>query len=424
MNSSQNQSFTLLEILIVIAIIAILAGTTLVVINPAQLLKKARDSKRVSDLTSLKDSISYAITESNGTLDMDANYSNTCKNQANQTIYLSLIDSTTTCQNLINNGTLPQPPTNWHYHCSTSTSIASKTDGTGWLPINFSQFNSLQLLNLPLDPTNNAQNGLFYAYIYDNTNKTFEIDPVLESNQFRSWGQRDKTITDGGDSFDLYEVGTDLTLSPFNDNGLVLYLPFEENSGTTTKDVSGHNNNGTLTNGPTWTTGKVGYALRFKDLYDYVGVADSQSLNITGTQISVCAWTKINNGADPTDHIVDVVYKDKYILYQNDDWCYEFKVVSNGGNNYSNRYVFPSNNNWHFICGLYDASTTQLWFDGVLKRSRSSATTSIDSSSGTNLRIFNHSNGSGKNSLDIDEVRIYNRALTPEEIKPHYAAGR
>ena len=156
-NNSNKNSFTLLELLIVIAIIAILAGTILVVINPSELLKQARDSKRVNDLSQLSNSINYLLTDTSGNLDMDGpNYSNTCQGQSNQTIYLSLIDSTTTCQNLINQGYLASPPTNWHYHCSTSTKIASKANGSGWLPIDFTQVSSLQLSNLPLDPTNQA----------------------------------------------------------------------------------------------------------------------------------------------------------------------------------------------------------------------------------------------------------------------------
>jgi prepilin-type N-terminal cleavage/methylation domain-containing protein len=275
---SSSQSFTLLELLIVIAILAILAATILLVLQPQELLKQARDANRISSLKQLSNSINFALTETGGTLDMDGSFSNTCKGETNQTIYLSLIDTTTTCQNLINQGYLASPPTNWHYHCPTSTTYQTKTNGLGWLPIDFSQVSSLQISHLPIDPKNQAQNQLFYSYICDNTNKTFELDPVLESKKFRAWGSKDRVTTDGGDSYDLYEVGTDLTLSPFNDNGLVLYLPFEEGSGTSTRDLSGHNNDGTLYNGPTWVEGKLGKALSFDGVDDYVDCGNGESL--------------------------------------------------------------------------------------------------------------------------------------------------
>src|SRR5680860_471628 len=57
------KGFTLLELLIVIGILAILSTTVILVINPAELLKKARDSQRISDLSTVKTAIAYYITE-------------------------------------------------------------------------------------------------------------------------------------------------------------------------------------------------------------------------------------------------------------------------------------------------------------------------------------------------------------------------
>src|SRR5689334_9457365 len=63
--------------------------------------------------------------------------------------------------------------------------------------------------------------------------------------------------------------------------GLVAAYGFEENTGTTTADVSGSNNGGTL-NGATWTTaGKFGNALSFNGTSNWVTVADANSLDIT-----------------------------------------------------------------------------------------------------------------------------------------------
>src|SRR3990167_10785875 len=73
-------------------------------------------------------------------------------------------------------------------------------------------------------------------------------------------------------------------------NGLIGYWAFEEQSGTTAGDSSGNGNTGTLTNGPTWTTGKVGSgALSFDGVNDGVNLGTPNSLNITGA-VTVSAW--------------------------------------------------------------------------------------------------------------------------------------
>jgi uncharacterized protein (TIGR02145 family) len=69
---------------------------------------------------------------------------------------------------------------------------------------------------------------------------------------------------------------------------------FEEQSESTAYDLSGNFNNGTLTNGPVWTTqGKVGGAVSFDGSDDYIGVLDSESLDITGA-VTVKFWVKPN----------------------------------------------------------------------------------------------------------------------------------
>ena len=204
-------SFTLLELLIVIAIIAILSAVVLVVINPSQLLKQARDSDRINDTTQLAKSINYLLIDTMGSLDMDGPYhSDTCKGETNQTIYTSLIDaSSTTCQTLINEGELASPPSGWTYHCSTSTEVATKTNGLGWLPVNFTQAATLQLARLPLDPKNQSSNGLYYRYVCNADSQTFDISTIIESKKYQTQAENDGGVADNG-----YEKGTDLTLTP------------------------------------------------------------------------------------------------------------------------------------------------------------------------------------------------------------------
>jgi len=177
------KGFTLLELLIVIAILAILAASVLVVINPAEILKKSRDTRRVNDLDSLRSALAMYITDvSSPDLDGTGDCSTT-----------EWITSSTASCRTAGIGT-----------CTKSNSTA--VDGTGWIPVDLSSISTgSPIASLPIDPTNNAT--YFYSYRCDGTNTTFELNAALESTYYTS--TIDSDGKDGGDDNSLYEVGTD-----------------------------------------------------------------------------------------------------------------------------------------------------------------------------------------------------------------------
>ena len=102
-----SKSFTLIELLVVIAILAVLMSVVVITINPAEMLKKTRDSKRVSDLDSLRTALNFYLTDAN-------NFpSNVCDNSS---IYVSLPSNNTNCSDL----NLPPLPTGYSYKCVTN----------------------------------------------------------------------------------------------------------------------------------------------------------------------------------------------------------------------------------------------------------------------------------------------------------------
>ena len=182
------KGFTLIELLIVIGILAVLATAVILVLNPAQILAQARDSQRISDLSSVKSAIGLYLATATGTPTINA--STTC--------------TATGCNNPFSGGTLV---------ITSSTAI----DGTGWVAVNLNGTSGGSALSsLPLDPIQNAT--YFYAFKGDSTNRTFELDGRLESNKYR-----DMMTSDGGDknscgtdygtgnssSTCFYEIGTE-----------------------------------------------------------------------------------------------------------------------------------------------------------------------------------------------------------------------
>ncbi len=186
------RGFTLIELLVVIAIVAVLAVTVILTLNPAQLLRQARDSNRINDLATLKSALSLYLADV-----ASPQLGNTANCYAHNS---SSIGAGTGCGTRFAGGTN-----------TTSTSL-SVTSTTGWVPVNFSLITAGSPISaLPLDPINNAT--YFYAYRADNTNFTFEMNAYIESTKFRPGGTGDVVSTDGGnDSTNLYEVGTNLFL--------------------------------------------------------------------------------------------------------------------------------------------------------------------------------------------------------------------
>src|SRR4029077_7404859 len=80
--------------------------------------------------------------------------------------------------------------------------------------------------------------------------------------------------------------------------GLTAGYAFDELTGTTAADASGHGLVGTLTNGPTFTTGKNGNALTLDGVNDYVNLGNPTALQITGS-LTLSGW--INASAFPYD---------------------------------------------------------------------------------------------------------------------------
>ena len=187
------KGFTLIELLVVIAIVAILSVVVILTLNPAELLRQARDSNRVSDLATIKSALSLYLADVK-TPELARGSSGNC--------FVSAATTTGMTQCGVFSA---------DYGTGSSSAVASRTvDGTGWLPVNFNQISSgSPLPQLPVDPVNNTTT--YYAYAASTTNLNFEIDAKMESTKY-STGTNNITYQDGGDQPTWYEVGTNLSM--------------------------------------------------------------------------------------------------------------------------------------------------------------------------------------------------------------------
>ncbi len=202
----QKRGFTLLELLIVIGILAILGTVTVLVLNPAELFRQARDSQRIENMGAMRSALGlFTATVTDPDLDGLSSV-----NGVTGTTYAC----STSCFFYTLSGTAPGVNCSGR-HTAARASYASSTrviDGNGWLPVTLNLIpGGSPLSSLPIDPINANQN--FFSYVCDSTTKTFELNAVMESAKYSNAGTNDITSTDGGSSSSVYEIGTSPGLS-------------------------------------------------------------------------------------------------------------------------------------------------------------------------------------------------------------------
>jgi len=210
-------------------------------------------------------------------------------------------------------------------------------------------------------------------------------------------------------------------------NGLVFYVDAGyytsyPQTGTTWYDVSGYNNNGTLSNGPTYSSANGGSIL-YDGTDDYVSAPNTSSLQIT-EQITLGSWFKLSSSAtgQPT-----IILKEIYNSATNNSGYLLRNSRSNNSIyialfNDSINTAGTSDNSinldtWYYACGTYDGSQIKMYLNGVLKGT-TNYSGGIKSNTST-LYIGQSSTGYRMNG-NVAVTQIYNRALTAAEVIQNY----
>lgn len=422
---SSSKAFTLVELLVTIAIIAILAVVVVTTINPMQLLAQSRDGNRISDMRNLNGTISFYKSDQLGSSQFSLGSSSV--------VYVSLPDpaATTAAGSNCASLNLPVLPSPYSYHCA-GPNYYRKTNGTGWIPVNLSLTSTgAPLSSFPIDPTNASSSRLFYTYTTNGSQ--FEFTAAMESTKYKLGGSNDQVSGDGGLLAGVYEKGTQLGLEPvdYGDSSLVGYWPMNEGSGNFAFDASGNNATGMWsgtqagTNGTHYSPGKVGpYAGAFDGTDNFINSSSSR-VNIVGN-ITLSAWINPSAGFGQQGVICTDNYYSGFGIYvrHNAGSDIGFQINPNG-TRYNTMVGTLTYGRWSYVAETWNGTNLNAYINGVNVYSG-------QNNNGISPRAVTHMTIGYCGGISaplyflgsLDDVRIYNRALSAAEIQAMYNAGK
>jgi len=401
--SQSNKGMTFIEVLVALGVISILFTSFFYIWNSIDIFRKSRDAKRINDLQLLDTALKTILSTENS---INLGQENI--------IYTSLPDSSSTCGNY----NLVSVFSPYSYRCQVSGNYLN-VDGSGWLPVNLNLGKILTVSVLPVDPLNNKD----YFYAYQVKQGRYKFTARFESPENIS-----KMISDGGFELTLYEVGSDLFI-PSPHSGLVGYWTFDEGTGTIAYDLSGYGNNGSLYNfnwtaTSGWTTGKISGALNFDGVDDRVDCGNGTSLNIANG-ITIEAWVNTNSyGSYKKILIKGNNINFAFALSQGPSPYETYFIVQNSGGSKGSA-IYNQNlpvGQWVHLVGTYDNYNVKLYWNG-LKVASASLSGNINSNN-ESVNISGYAAGTEIFNGLIDEVHIYNRALSDAEIQAIYNATK
>jgi hypothetical protein len=212
--------------------------------------------------------------------------------------------------------------------------------------------------------------------------------------------------------------------------GCVGFWLLNETGGLKAYDLSGNLNHGTLTNGPTWVPGRTGQALSFDGSNDYIAIPDSPSVDIGGDRMAISLWFKANavpgnGGSTPIvfkDATTNFVYQLNLCNYDNVGAQLQFAVYNTAETNFSRISTTSesfSTGIWYHVVGVLPGAGSYLltyingvdkseWYSGAFSGTMKDSTLGLNIGTDYGSKFFNGI---------IDDVRIYRRALSPQEVR-------
>ena len=203
--------------------------------------------------------------------------------------------------------------------------------------------------------------------------------------------------------------------------GLVGHWKLDETSGTVASDSSGSGHTGTVTGGAVWTAGAVDNALRLNGATKVTvsGLMDAPK------NVAFAAWANLTTADSGGSEVVSI---GDCVVLRLDEGAAVHAFFFDGSTTIA---LTPTRTFagawWHHFAVVFndDGNSFELYIDGVLSASTGAASSVSYSGRGANTLIGSHGNGQTNRDFtgQLDDVRIYNRAIGPVEVQALFDGG-
>jgi len=249
----------------------------------------------------------------------------------------------------------------------------------------------------------------YYGFSYENSFETYNLSP----NTTYYWKIFAYDSDYNSAESPVWSFTTGTTQLPTY--GLVAHYPFNGNA----NDISGFGNDGTVY-GPTLTTDRFGVSSRaynFDGNFNYIEVPYSSSLSFT-TNLTIVAWIKTSGSTGGICHQHNGSFDGNFVFGLQGEGNFRFGNSSNPFDSWS-----VNDNLWHCVAGIYDDSNNKVYhyIDGALALTQDEFSSLPNNS--ISMIIGDENYFAFPFTGIIDDIRIYNRALTGDEILALYNEG-
>ena len=221
-------------------------------------------------------------------------------------------------------------------------------------------------------------------------------------------------------------------LTPLQAQTPIAYWKLDEGSGTRAADSSGNAHTALLSSGVTWVKGANGGAISADAANrDWVRIP---AIDLSGTRaVTIAFWAKRTYSTAGDDVLFEATrnYQSStvgFAVLPDDPTCHGIQAALRGNQGVTaNCYTQPSSGIWHHLALVFDKSQTggnevAFYVDGVLQTPSWSVSASTNTNNFGNDPIYFFSRGGASqfSSGTVDDLRIYNRALTAAQIQQLY----
>ena len=205
--------------------------------------------------------------------------------------------------------------------------------------------------------------------------------------------------------------------------GAVGFWPFEEDLGTTTQNAL-KSDSATLENGASWAPGKIGSALLFNGASQYADAGNTADLQVSQGDFTVAAWVYFNGLGGDMSIVDKMLDRDNAndngwrLIKQGDNrfwFCIGLQVGINSCYGQLQSQTVPTTGVWYHVAGVKTSNTLTIFVNGVEEASTGMGP--INDNNGGDLLFGGNAKEGAYLNGEVDEVLLFNRALTNAEIQ-------